>query len=220
MHKLSKISVLLLFYLGWSQIAQAVINRTYQANSDGLNMTISNLGINRLQLDGDRIMRVISNEGECNIQHDMEHGYILLSSNVRVGENIGLTLISEKGLVQDLEIKVEESKVKRNILIKTEGRNQNSLSNEGKEAEIMEAIKNIVFRRIEDFSFRNLDDDEVAKIDLPIDQAVEYSNRDVVIQKLSCDFLDQFSFTEIRAQFATAAAISVFENNIYVAYRI
>lgn len=220
MHKLYKIAVLLLLYLGWSQVAIAVINKSYQANPNGLNIEIANTGINRLQIEGDRIMKVISSEGECNIQHDMEHGYILISSNISAGENLVITLISEKGLVQDLEMEVKESKVKRNILLKTEQDHKNSRKNESKETEILNAIKNIVFMRVEDFSFRRLDDDEVLQIKLPIDRAVEYSNREVVIQQLSCDFLDQFSLEEIQSQFATAAAISVFQNNIYVAYRI
>ena len=66
-----------------------------------LSFNVSIHDLNRIEIKGDRIHQVFGNKGTFMVEHDLEKGHLYLKP-MNPSRPISLTIVSEKGVVQDL----------------------------------------------------------------------------------------------------------------------
>lgn len=132
---------------------------TYKANEQKrINIEISQSGVNRVEVKKDRIAKVIGNEGAYSIEGDNKTGVIFLSSNAIAGENLPITIITEKGFTQDINLKVINSLSPKTIIIEKAALKEVKRVQESAKdlkGEVIKAIREI--SRGEDRSFTRRD---------------------------------------------------------------
>ena len=92
--------------------------KVYQANSDlRVNVEISNLGVNRIEVKKDRITKVVGNINEYSIEGDNKTGVIFISASAIEGEILPITIITEKGFTQDINLIVTKGNEPKSIIL-------------------------------------------------------------------------------------------------------
>ena len=121
--KILQISVYAFVFILLSSIYQndaLADSKTYSADPlKRLEVIISDKGVNRITIEKDRILKIIGNEGDYTIDGDSNKGFVFLNSKVEKGENFPVTIISEKGLVQDIKFSVKGDIDSSTVIIKT-----------------------------------------------------------------------------------------------------
>lgn len=167
-----KVMVLLLMICGFLLFIHLVYggSREYWGNSNKrLNIIISEEGVNRIGIEGDRIAKVVGNGEEYSIEGESGSGVIFITSKLRGGEVSPITIITEKGYVQDVNLKVRRGKEAKSILIKKpvdRGSKEKKESQERKEGikrKAIEGIREISRGDTRNYSFRRIGIETVSK---------------------------------------------------------
>jgi len=121
--------------------------KIYESNpSKRLNVEISDSGVNRIEIKKDRITKVVGNEGEYSIEGDNKTGVIFLSSKGIAGQIFPITIITEKGYTQDINLKVKKISSPKSIIITkpvTKERQETLQNSKDLKSQVIEAIKDV-----------------------------------------------------------------------------
>lgn len=111
-----------------------------------LNVDIADSGVNRIEVKKDRIAKVIGNTEEYSIEGDNKTGVIFLSVRGIAGQVLPITIITEKGYTQDINLKVKKANEPKSIIIEKQPpkeKNQVSVNKKDLKEQVIEAIKQI-----------------------------------------------------------------------------
>lgn len=138
-------------------------SRKYEGNSNKrINIVISEEGVNRIGVTKDRIEKVVGNGEEYNIEGDSRSGVIFITSKLSGGEISPITIITEKGYMQGINLKIERGKEARSVVIKKpleRGSKQEEGSQQGMKdikQNVIEAIRDISSGNRRNYSFRKI----------------------------------------------------------------
>ena len=220
----------------------------YQGSSNKrLNIVISQEGVNRIAVERDRIAKVIGNAEEYSIEGDNTSGVIFISSRLIAGEVSPITIITEKGFTQDINLKVQKGKEAKSILIKKpvfKGSNPADKNNKNKRNVVkgvadvkqnaIEAIKDVSSGNTRDYSFRRIGIKSLSRSresvaysgyqgliekGIKVTKITEYTSRYLKIHKYEYKKKPaEIGLKEITKIFPRSLAVSERGNAIYVVY--
>lgn len=67
-----------------------------------IEIPVSSAGVNRISIVGDRILKIVGNEDEYIVEGDSSKGHVFLTSKLAASEKAFATIVSEKGVIQDV----------------------------------------------------------------------------------------------------------------------
>ena len=138
---------------------------TYKANSNKrINVEISQNGVNRIEVKKDRIAKVIGNQDEYSIEGDNKTGAIFLSVRGVVGEIVPITIITEKGYTQDINLKVKRRNEPQTVIIEKpaiKGLKSTNIELKNIKEQVIEAVKDISKGEDRNFTKRDITQKEI-----------------------------------------------------------
>lgn len=162
--------------------------KVYQANSDlRVNVEISNLGVNRIEVKKDRITKVVGNINEYSIEGDNKTGVIFISASAIEGEILPITIITEKGFTQDINLIVTKGNEPKSIILekpKPKETKQTVSPQKDLKEQVIEAVKQI----------SKGDDRNYTKRDIPVKEIINYEKH----QKSQEDLRENVIFSGYR----------------------
>lgn len=162
--------------------------KVYQANSDlRVNVEISHLGVNRIEVKKDRIAKVVGNINEYSIEGDNKTGVVFISASAIAGEILPITIITEKGFTQDINLIVTKGNEPKSIILekpKLKEVKQTTLPQKDLKEQVIEAIKQI----------SKGDDRNYTKRDIPLKEIINYEKQ----QKSQDNLRENLIFTGYR----------------------
>lgn len=226
---------LLFFILFFMNIGQIVFAVEYRID-EGKRITvkISAEGVNRISAKGDRIAKVIGNDEEYSIEGDNSKGIIFVSIRLIAGEISPVTIITEKGVTQDINFKVEAGLAPQNIVLKSCVKKTSTHAKSNSDYITQERIagwlKQLIKGETRDFSFRNFKNFDLEKgcyedackfyrelffKRVVVTRTAEYSNRYVKIYRY--EFSEKPSDLEVDSAIeGRRIAVIEFSNFIFV----
>ena len=202
-----------------------------------LNLDIAQNGVNKIAVEGDRIVKVIGNDKEYNIDGDSSSGIIFLTSNLRAGDMSPITIITEKGFSQDINLRITKTKEPVTIVIKKPilKEKAKAAKKEDLKFQVIEGIKEISSGNIRNYSFRKIDINTLtsarepesysgyhglSELSVRVDRISEYSNRYIKIFKYEYEEkYTSLDLKEITKLFPKSIAVSERGNAIIVVYK-
>ncbi len=223
---------------------------TYKANNNKrITVEISQTGVNRIEVKKDRIAKVIGNNNEYSIEGDSKTGVIFLSAKAIAGEILPITIITEKGYTQDINLKVKKINEPQTIIIEKpvlqEAKSNLAAPQDIKE-QVVEAIRDISKGQDRNFTKRDISKKEIANYQkqhspthnpssnlifkgyqaltnqqIVINKVSEYSNRSLRLIKYEYERKPTATgLKEISSLFKDALSVSERGNVIMVVYQI
>ena len=140
--------------------------KTYKANGNKrINIEISQTGVNRIEVKKDRIAKVIGNTDEYSIEGDGKTGVIFISAKGIAGEMIPITIITEKGYTQDINLKVKKASEPKTVIIEKpviKGVKAREKAVQNIKEKVIEAIRDITKGEDRNFTKREISHKEIA----------------------------------------------------------
>ena len=199
--------------------ASALTQEYLSNNRKRLEITISNSGINRIEVEKDRILKVVGSQEDYNIEGDSAKGFIFISTALDSGEEMPITIITENGLTQDLNLIVKNKIAPVTIILKSPAgvkeKAERTNSEVNIETQITNALQDVVTGNTRHFSFRTVDEDELKNLGFTVNKATAYSNKSLTIFRY-----EYFEKPNVALEFPGALAVAERGNAIYVVYRI
>jgi hypothetical protein len=123
----------------------------YKADSNKrLDIEISDAGVNRIEVKKDRIAKVVGSSDEYNVQGDNKTGVIFIVSKGVSGQILPITIITEKGYTQDINLVVKKIAAPKSIVITKPIARQDMVQN-SKEGQLRD-IKSMIIEGIKQVS--------------------------------------------------------------------
>jgi hypothetical protein len=139
--------MLVLFLLTLEPVALGS-TREYKANDKNrIKVDISNQGANRITIKGDRIAKIVGNEDDYFIEGDAARGYVFLTPKAEAGKQLSMTIITESGLIQDVNCNVVDTGP-TNIIIKKNPIKSVSMTSEN---QIINAIQDAITGNLKNY---------------------------------------------------------------------
>jgi hypothetical protein len=135
-----------------------------------LEIPISNIGVNRLVLANDRVLKIVGSEDEYIVEGDAARGQAFITSKLGNNEKSFATIISEKGVVQDVVFKVDGDAPPALVVLKHKGRK----STVSHEESITRRIQDILAGRTRAFRQRPLSRNSFEMLPFKTLGAIEY----------------------------------------------
>jgi len=204
-------------------IKAEAFTKEYVANSrKRLEISISAEGINRIEIDKDRILKVVGQQEDYNIEGDSAKGFIFLSTQAGEGEILPITVITEKGLTQDINLNVKEKIQPTTVIIKhpeIQGKDKDKKhhkSSQNIEEMVLLALQDIASGNTRNFSFRTVSDEELKDLSFEVERATSYTDKNLAIFKY--EYFEKPEKDQLN--FPNSLAVTERGNAIYVVYRI
>ena len=235
---------------GLTSLQVPVYAAIYKADSNKrINIEISQLGVNRIEVKKDRIAKVIGNIDEYSIEGDNKTGAIFLSAKGIAGEIVPITIITEKGYTQDINFKVKKASEPKTVIIekpvlKEVKRKEREVRDIKKQ--VIEAIKDISKGEDRNFTKRDISLKEINNYkkqqnpshnlsnnlvwggyqalegkQVMVTKVIEYSNR--FLRLIKYEYQSKPSAIELKQiseLFRGALSVSIRGNVIIVVYQI
>jgi len=115
-----------------------------------ITIDISPFGANRIMVYRDRISKIIGNENDYFLEGDAVRGHIFITP--KVNQAMPATIVTEKGLIQDVMFNVIDTEPTSNLIKKKLPKRKAASKNSKVEAAILE----VVHGRLDKYSIRNL----------------------------------------------------------------
>ena len=115
-----------------------------------ITIDISPFGANRIMVYRDRISKIIGNENDYFLEGDAVRGHIFITP--KVNQAMPATIVTEKGLIQDVMFNVIDTEPTSNLIKKKVGAKKAKPKN----AKSDQAILDVVQGLLEKYSIRNL----------------------------------------------------------------
>ena len=214
-----------------------------------INIEVSDMGVNRIEVKKDRIAKVIGNMDEYNIEGDRKTGIVYISVKAIAGEILPITIITEKGFTQDINLKVIKAKEPKTIVV--EKPRIKEIKREVKESQdlkdqVINAIKDISKGNDRNYTRRDITVREITNYEkerkyqedlgnnvvytgykilkekqIKITKVTEYSNRALKIIKYEYESKpSEIGINVINRLFKNALSISERGNAIIVVYKV
>lgn len=201
-------------------LANTAVADEYWSNSrKRLNITISNSGINRIEVEKDRILKVVGQQEDYNIEGDFSKGFVFISTALAAGNILPITIITEKGLTQDLSLLVKGDIAPITITIKrfekTKSKAVESTIDENMETQVLNVLQDIIIGDIRNLSFRTVDANEIKHLNFKVERATAYSNKHLTIFKY--EYIEN---PTVSVCFPDALAVARRTNAIFVVYKL
>ena len=233
-----------------SLLVPQVYAATYKANNNKrITVEISQTGVNRIEIKKDRIAKVIGNNNEYSIEGDSKTGVIFLSAKAISGEILPITIITEKGYTQDINLKVKKRNEPQTIIIEKPVLKEvksNLVAPQDIKVQVVEAIRDITKGDDRNFTKRDISKKEIANYQkhhspnnnprgnlifrgyqaltnqqIVINKVSEYSNRTLRLIKYEYESKPSaIGLKEISSLFKEALSVSERGNVIMVVYQI
>lgn len=214
-----------------------------------INIEISDMGVNRIEVKKDRIAKVIGSAQEYNIEGDRKTGVIYLSVKAIAGEVLAITIITEKGYTQDVNLRVTKAKEPKTIVIEKphvkEAKAEVKEKQDIKE-QVIEVIKDISSGNDRNYTRREIAIKEIANYEkekkyqedlsknavymgyialkekqVKVTKVTEYSNREFKVIKYEYGSkASELGINEISKLFKNGLSISERGNVIIVVYKL
>jgi hypothetical protein len=125
----------------------------YKADSNKrLDIEISDAGVNRIEVKKDRIAKVVGSSDEYNVQGDNKTGVIFIVSKGVSGQILPITIITEKGYTQDINLIVKKIAAPKSIVItKPIAKEREDMAQNSKEGQLRD-IKSMIVEGIKQVS--------------------------------------------------------------------
>lgn len=184
-----------------------------------LDINISNKGVNRIMFINDRIVKIIGNEDEYNIEGDHVKGYIFIVSKLPPGQVSPITIVTEKGVVQDANLHVIDNLNPITVVVKPHIQTkkvQSPIIGLNIENQIAWSIKEIFKGETDNYTMRN--------VALPVGlspniiQAIEYSNKELIIIKL--EYTGNIVLSEIYKYYPNVVASAEKDQTLFLVNKI
>lgn len=240
-----KLIVLLMMICGFLLFIHLVESESKEYEGSGnkrLKANISEGGVSRIAVEGDRIWKVVGNGEEYSIEGDGKKGIIFITSKVMGGEVIPITIITEKGFMQDIRLRVQKGREPGSIVIKkpvSKGSNGGAKKGDVEvvdiKQEVIGAIREASGGNTRDYSFRRIDIKSLSKSrkdlgyrgynglvekGIKVRRITEYTNRYLKIYKYEYEEKPTaLMLNEITKIFKGSLGVSERGNGIYVVYR-
>lgn len=211
------------------------------SNQRRINIEIAASGVNRIEVKGDRIAKVIGNPDEYIVEGDSKSGVIFITMNVVAGQVVPVTIITEKGYTQDINLNVKKKKEPKSIVIKKSVvRAKREVVKRNVKSEVIKAIRDIANGRDRDYTkiiktvkdLEKLGDKgeksliyegykELVEREVDVKRVSQYSNRKFKIIKYEYSSKpSEFLVKEIIKIFNKALSVSERGNAIIVVYQL
>lgn len=196
----------------------------YKANTQKrLIIPLSSLGVNRVMVEKDRILKVVGNDDDYAIEGEMLKGYIFITPKVSSGEMLPITLLTEKGLIQDITFKVSDKQSPVSVLIKAvQGSNATSKASASSidNDKVVQAISDIGSGNTRQYSLRIKNIKEYKHLPFVVSKVSEYKNRIFKITKIEFTEKGLMKLSELERFFMNAIAIGERGNSIIVVEKL
>ena len=215
--------------------------KTYLGNTNKrLEISISDQGINRISIEKDRILKIVGNDGDYTIDGDTNKGFVFINSKINKGNSFPLTLISEKGLIQDIKLKVEGDIDSRTVVIKPRFKLQSKKTQASFESQVTSAISDIVNNNVKYYKVRRINWKSIngelinrepingdpiklpLKKDLSVLNTTEYIAPNNQLKIIKIEYLEKRGFTKkhIGKLFPKSIAIAERGNNLIIVEKL
>jgi hypothetical protein len=214
-----------------------------------ISIEISDMGVNRIEVKKDRIAKVIGSMEEYNIEGDRKTGVIYLSAKAIAGEVLAITIITEKGYTQDVNLKVTKAKEPKTIVIEKPRAKEAKVEVKEKQdikEQVIEIIKDISSGNDRNYTRREIGLKEIGNYEkekkyqedlgknavyvgyralkekqVKVTKVTEYSNRDFKIIRYEYSSKpSELGINAISSLFKNGLSISERGNAIIVVYKL
>lgn len=206
-------------------------SKTYSADPlKRLEVIISDKGVNRITIEKDRILKIIGNEGDYMIDGDSNKGFVFLNSKVEKGESFPVTIISEKGLVQDVKFSVKGDIDSSTVTIKSVGKgskngsvkSQSRLLDSSLEQRVIVMVSDVFKGKTSQYRIRKIKWKKNKLLPIEGEQVSEYISEKMGLKVTRFNFLVKHHIDTKMIMKAVANVVAVSErgNNLLIVSKL
>lgn len=213
---------LLLF--SYAPISALAETQKYTHNPEKrIEVIISDQGLNRIEVEKDRILKFVGNDGDYAIDADLTKGFIYLNARVAKNKTFPAIIISEKGMIQDIKFKVAGDIDSRTIIIKSKKDTRTkTISYISFEDRVTSALSNVLNYQTDLYQTRALKTTSYASLPLKLEKATEYLIPNESFKIIKIEYISKKSLNRVQLTDAFPDLIAALErsNNIIIAVKV